>query len=1101
MKTFTCLKYLWFGFMTKKLLLFALSIFIMASIAAISDDENDKEKDPLNAGTFSGMKLRLIGPAVTSGRIIDFAVNPCNHKEFYVAVASGGVWKTTNGGHNFNPIFDNEGSFSIGCVTMDPNNHNVVWVGTGENNSQRSVSYGDGVYKSVDGGKTWKNVGLENSEHIGDIIVDPLNSNHVWVASQGPLWGAGGDRGLYETTDGGESWTLSLEISENTGVSDIAIDPRNPDVIYASSYQRRRHVWTLINGGPESAIYKTNDGGENWRKLKNGLPSGYVGRIGLALSPVNPDVVYALIEASGDKGGFFRSTDRGESWSKRNNYKTASAQYYQEIFCDPKDVDVVYSMDTYTKFTEDGGKTWNRLGLSERHVDDHALWIDPEDTDHLMIGGDGGIYTTFDRGKSWRFFENLPVTQYYRIECDNSEPFYFVYGGTQDNNSLAGPSRTNNAYGIMNEDWYFVLGGDGYEPQIDPVNPNIVYGQLQYGFLVRYDKQSGEVTGIQPQAEKGEELRWNWDSPLIMSPHNRKRLYFAANKVFRSDDQGNTWKKISGDLSRQIDRNKLPVMGRLWAPEAVAKNASTSLYGNIISLTESPVREDLLYVGTDDGLVHMTENAGEKWTKYSTFPGVPDTTYVSDLLASHHDADVVYAAFNNHKRADFKPYLFRSTDRGESWQSITGNLPNDEPVWTIAEDPKNPDLLFVGTEFSVYFTINGGEKWIELKGGFPTIAVRDLDIQEREDDLAVGTFGRGIYILDHYAPLREVSKEMLDSDAHIFDIRDPLMYVENRSHGRRSLGETFYRADNPDFGATITYYLKEKIKTRKDIRKKAWKEAVDDEDRTPEYPSWKELRLEDLEESPYLVFAFADENGDVVRRLKAAAAPGINRITWDLRYPATSPLSKKSKINKHSGMPVMPGKYSVTMYKSVDGELTKLAGPKWFETRVLNNVTLPAEDQSELADFRHNVQQLQRAVYGTQKYLNNLQKRLKLIRKTLLATPEAPEQLLADARDMELELADIEKTLSGDKSISKRNANQPPAITSRISIILYGMWYTNSAPTTTNRESYRIAGEEMEKVLNQLDTFTNEKLPEIEKAMDRLDAPWTPGRLPRWEMK
>ncbi|MFP4528587.1 MAG: WD40/YVTN/BNR-like repeat-containing protein [Candidatus Kapaibacterium sp.] len=1085
--------------MIKNLLLTAIALLICTASVAFSE-EDSKDKDPMNPGTFSGMKLRLIGPAITSGRIGDFAVNPNNHKEFYVAVASGGVWKTTNGGHNFTPIFDSQRSYSIGCIAMDPNNHNVIWVGSGENNSQRSVSYGDGVYKSVDGGKSWKNMGLKNSEHIGDIIIDPRNSDHVWVAAQGPLWGPGGDRGLYETTDGGKTWNKSLEISENTGVSDIATDPRDPDVMYASSYQRRRHVWTLINGGPESAIYKTEDGGKTWRKLTQGLPGGYVGRIGLAVSPVDPDVVYALIEATEDKGGFFRSTDRGESWSKRYNYKTASAQYYQEIFCDPKNVDVVYSMDTYTKYTDDGGKSWHRLGLSERHVDDHAFWIDPDDTDHLMIGGDGGIYETYNRGKSWRFFENLPVTQYYRIECDNSQPFYFVYGGTQDNNSLAGPSRTNNAHGIMNQDWYFVLGGDGYEPQIDPVDPNIVYGQLQYGFLVRYDKQSGEVTGIQPQPEAGEELRWNWDTPLILSPHDRKRLYFAANKVFRSDDQGNTWRKISGDLSRQIDRNKLAVMGKLWAPEAVAKNASTSLYGNIISLTESPVQEDLLYVGTDDGLVHMTENAGEGWTKYASFPGVPDTTYVSDLLASQHDAGTVYAAFNNHKRADFKPYLFRSTDKGKSWKSIIGNLPENEPVWTIAEDHVNSDLLFVGTEFGVYFTVDGGEKWIKLKGGFPTIAVRDLDIQERESDLAVGTFGRGIYILDDYAPLREISKETLDSEARIFPVRNPLMYTENRSFGRRSLGETFYRAENPDFGATITYYLKEKIKTRKDLRQEEWKKAEEDE-RTPEYPSWQQLRLEDLEEAPYLIFAFANEQGDVVRRLSAPAAPGLHRITWDLRYSGTSPLSANTKINKHSGMPVMPGKYQVTMYKSVDGKLTKLAGPVWFETEVLKQVTLPAEDHKALVEFQREVQDMQRAVYGTSQYLNNLRKRVDIIRKTLLATAEAPPELIERARNAELELADIDKALSGDPTISERNANQPPAITDRIGIILYSMWYTNSAPTTTNRDSYKVAGAELEDVLSRIRKLLDDQIVPIELAMDRLDAPWTPGRLPEWEMK
>ena len=510
--------------------LFSIILVIILSLnTGFSQKKESESKELVNSSLVSGLKFRSIGPALTSGRIIDFAVNEKNPAEYYVAVASGGVWKTVNSGITYTPVFDSQNSYSIGCITLDPNNSNVVWVGSGENNSQRSVSYGDGIYKSKDSGKSWKNMGLKSSEHIGKIIVDPRNSNHIYVAAQGPLWGSGGDRGLYKSEDSGKTWNLILDISENTGVSDLVMDSSNPDVLYASSYQRRRHTWTLINGGSESAVYKSYDAGKNWTKLSNGLPGGELGRIGLAISPVNPDYVYALIEASGKKGGFFRSTDRGESWKKMNPYRSTSAQYYQEIFCDPYDVDRVYSMDTWTKVSDNGGKTWYNMGNKHRHVDDHAFWIDPVHNGHYLIGGDGGIYETFDNGKYWDYKENLPIIQFYRVAVDNATPFYNIYGGTQDNNSMGGPSRTINNAGITNADWFITNGGDGFESAIDPIDPNIVYAQSQYGYLTRFNKATSEKVGIKPVEEQGENAyRWNWNAPLIISPHNHKRLFFAA---------------------------------------------------------------------------------------------------------------------------------------------------------------------------------------------------------------------------------------------------------------------------------------------------------------------------------------------------------------------------------------------------------------------------------------------------------------------------------------------------------------------------------------------------------------------------------------------
>ena len=538
--------------------LFFVSLFAYPVISQEKDKEEDKS--PYKSSTFNGLKFRSLGPAVTSGRVVDFAVNPNNIHEFYVAVACGNVWKTTNSGTTWNPIFDNYGSFSIGCVTIDPKNTHVVYVGTGENNSQRSVSWGDGLYRSEDGGKSFTNIGLKKSEHIAKVLIDPRDSKVIYVAAQGPLWGPGGERGLYKSTDYGATWDSVLYISENTGITDIIIDPRDPDVLYAASYQRRRHVWTLINGGPEGAIHKSTDGGKTWNKLTNGLPSGDVGRIGLAISPVNPDYVYAIIEAQNKTGGFFKSTNRGVTWEKMNEVVSSSAQYYSEIFCDPVDVNKVYLLDTFSQITTDGGKTFTPISTKGRHVDDHAFWINPNNPNHFLIGGDGGIYETFDGGQTFLFKDNLPITQFYRVSVDNFEPFYRVMGGTQDNASMITPSQTINEEGIVNADFIPLVGGDGYEAVADPDNPYIIYCEWQYGGLTRHDLKSGEIVSIKPQEGKDESpYRWNWDTPLIVSPH-ANRLYAAANKIFRSDDKGDTWEVISPDLQGRLIETNL----QLW---------------------------------------------------------------------------------------------------------------------------------------------------------------------------------------------------------------------------------------------------------------------------------------------------------------------------------------------------------------------------------------------------------------------------------------------------------------------------------------------------------------------------------------------------------
>ncbi len=1096
--------------MLRQLLALTILGILLCTPALLAETEvaDEESVGGLSADTLSGLKFRSIGPALMSGRICDFAVNPGKPSQYYVAVCSGGVWKTDNAGTTYEPVFDGEGSYSIGCVTLDPNNPNTVWVGTGENNSQRSVSFGDGVYRSRDGGKSWKNLGLKESEHIGMIVVDPRDSDVVYVAAQGPLWRSGGDRGLYKTTDGGQNWERILHISDDTGVNEIHMDPRNPDVLYASAYQRRRHVWTLINGGPESGIHKSTDAGATWRKVESGLPKVDKGRIGLCVSPANPDVVYAIVEAARKKGGVFRSTNRGESWEKRGDYVAGSPQYYNELVCDPQDVDRVYALDTIMHVTNDGGKNFKRAPRKFRHVDDHALWIDPNDTNHLLVGCDGGIYESFDLASNWHYKDNLPVTQFYRVSVDNSEPFYYVYGGTQDNNSQGGPSRTTNPGGITNADWFVTVGGDGYETRVDPTDPNIVYSQWQYGGLVRHDRRSGEIVDIKPREAPGEEpYVWNWDSPLILSPHDHKRVYFAANKLFRSGDRGDSWKVISPDLTRGLDRNALEVMGKIQSVDAVSKNRSTSIYGNAVSLDESPLVEGLLYVGTDDGVVSITGNGGQEWHRVESFPDVPERTYVSCLTASQLDPDVVFAAFDNHKMGDFKPYLLRSNDRGKTWTSIAGDLPDRQIIYSVQQDHQNPGLLFVGTEFGVFFTVDGGQKWVQLKGGLPVIAVRDLAIQRRENDLVLGTFGRGFYILDDYSPLRAVSEELLEHAQHLFPIKPALRYIQydrlGGVTGKGSQGASYFVAPNPPFGAIFTYYLREKIQTRIEKRRAAEKEAGKNDQPSP-YPSIEELRAEDEEKEPQILLVVRNEADEVIRRITGSREKGMRRVAWDLRDPSmlptrlTEPKDRMPWDLPPVGPLALPGNYTVALATEIDGQVTEITGQIPFEVTPLELATFAAADREDVMGFNRKVARLQRAIKGAVKITGEFQTRLDHITKAIIDTPSIDRSTLTEARALKNRLQRIKTELSGDRTRLKHQEPTPLSINARIGVA--ADWRVTSAPTRTQRDAYRDAGRLFEDELANLKKLRSE-LMALESRLESANAPWTPGRLPIWSIE
>jgi photosystem II stability/assembly factor-like uncharacterized protein len=1071
------------------------------------EEPAEAKKGGMTADTFSGLKFRSLGPAAASGRVMAIAVNPKDKFEYYVGVASGGVWKTVNDGTTWTPVFEKEASYSIGWVALDPNDPAVVWVGTGESNSQRSVAYGDGIYRSDDGGKDWQNLGLKKSAHIGRVVVDPRDSKVVYVAAEGPLWGPGGDRGLYKTTDGGKNWKAALTISENTGVVDVALDPSNPDVIYAAAYQRRRHVFTLIDGGPESAIYKSTDAGATWNKLKNGLPTVDMGRIGLAVSPADPNVLYATIEAADGKGGIFRSNDRGATWERKNEFDVG-AMYYARMVCDPKNVDRIWVMNVQLRESLDGGKTLHKVAETNHHGDNHAIWIDPDDTKHWLLGSDGGMYETWDDAKSWGFKANLPTVQFYDVAVDNAIPFYNVCGGTQDNFSWCGPSRTRNVNGIVNSDWFVTTGGDGFRSVVDPVDPNTIYSESQYGVLVRHDKPTGQELVLQPQEGKGEPpLRWNWDSPVIISPHSHTRLYFAANKLFRSDDRGDTWKAISGDLTRQIDRNKLPVMGKVWEPDAVAKNASTSFYGNIVALTESPKKEGLIYVGTDDGLVQVTHDGGQTWTKYEKFVSLPDMTYVSRLAASQHDVNTVYAAFDNHKNEDFKPYLLKSTDAGKTWTSIAGNLPENGTVLAFAEDAVNANLLFAGTEFGAFFTVDGGAHWVQLKGGLPTIAVRDMVLQAREGDLVIATFGRGFYVLDDISALRETKAESLEQTAATFPVKDAGLYIERHPLGEPKKGfqgDAFFTAENPPYGAVFTAYLKEKLKTKKEKRQEAEKEAAKKNQTLP-YPTNDELRAEAEEKKPEVYFMVYDESGTAIRRVEGSIEAGFQRAAWDLRYPVVA-LPKHEEEEEEEDFPpasakgtlVLPGSYSVKCFEDVDGVVTELGAVQNFKVVTDGQSSMNAGDLAAREEFHRKVARLYRAVSGAMHTADEVEDRMKSMREALKDTPAAEKQLEAEADRIEKNTRAILRALSGDAEMQKRNEPVASSINDRIAAIMEGERFSLAKPTESHVEDYNIAAAEFTEQLAKLHTMVEVDLAKLVKDMEAAGAPWTPGRVPDW---
>jgi photosystem II stability/assembly factor-like uncharacterized protein len=1052
----------------------------------------------------SGLRFRGIGPAVMGGRIADIAVNPLDPNTWYVAVGSGGLWKTVNRGTTWDPVFDGQASYSIGCVTLDPQNPEVVWVGTGENVSGRHVGWGDGVYRSPDGGRSWENLGLKASEHIGRILVDPRDSDVIFVAAEGPLWASGGDRGLYRSANGGATWDLVLEIDPDTGVTDVEFDPSNPDVLYAAAYQRRRQVWSLMGGGPNSGIYKSVDNGKSWKKMNSGLPQGDMGKIGLGVTPANPNLVYATIEAGEEEKGFYRSTDKGQSWERRNSYISGGTgpHYYQEIEVSPTDAALVYQMDVFLHVTRDGGKTFEYLGTGrEKHSDNHALWIDPADGNHLLAGTDAGLYESYDEGTTWRHFPNLPVSQFYKLGLDNTAPFYNIVGGAQDLGTLIGPSRTLNIEGVRNQDWYVPLGADGYDSAFDPEDPNTVYMEIQEGLLHRLDRRTEEVLNIQPQPGPADPPeRWNWDSPVLISPHNSKRLYFGSQRVWRSEDRGNSWTPVSGDLTTNTNRYELEMGDRVWSVDALYDNGAMSKYATLTSISESPRIEGLLYTGSDDGMLQVSEDGGSTWRKMAGLPKVPARAFISDIEASPHDDRTVFVCADLHKQGDFKPYLFMSTDRGRSWKSISGNLPSKTIVWVVKQDPLDPNLLFIGTEYGMYFSPDRGTNWVPLGGGVPTIPFRDIELHPRDHDLVGASFGRGFYILDDYSALREIPGIVKSGTNALFPVRDAWWYIPSTPMQARempTLGSTYFVGDNPPYGATFTYYLADLPQTGKELRKAREKELRTQNASIP-FPGWDQLGKERLQGPAEALLLVRDAGDSPVRWVKAPATKGLHRVSWDLRYAAPDPVSlsepgfKPPWAGDPKGPLAAPGTYSVTLYLLAGGELQPQGSPRTFEVK-----PLPGDDRDTdfkgVADFQQQTSALSGRVSSARRNLGEAAERLRHIEAALPRTTRVTAAHFEEFEQLEERLAALQVRLSGDPVRQGMSEATAPSIASRVGGVSYGHWDTRQPPTQTHKTQIELARREYEAFRGDLETFLSD-LDQYQVELEKAGAPWTPGQ-------
>lgn len=853
------------------------------------------------AAAQENLKFREIGPAIMGGRVDDFAVVESNPKVVYAAMASGGLWKTTNAGTTWEPVFDDQAAASIGDVAIAPSDPSIIWVGTGEPNNRQSSSWGNGVYRSLDGGETWENMGLKDTHHIGRICIHPSDPNVVYVAGVGHLWGPNEERGVFKTTDGGITWSKVLYIDEDTGATDLVIDPESPGTLYAAAYQRRRSPWGYNGSGPGSGIYKTIDAGKTWTKLSRGLPyegetESQTGRIGLDIYRGNPDIVYAIVEHA--EGGVFRSEDRGKTWERMSAVNPRPA-YYSQIRVDPNNDLRVYILGMPFFRSEDGGRTfeWNEFGDPDNriHVDNHALWINPYDSKHMLLGTDGGIHWSWDAGRTWEFVNTIATGQFYEVGYDMQKP-YRVSGGLQDNGSWVGPSMSLTKWGYWlppgssNRDWTSIHGSDGYYTVIDPVNPDIIYAETPDGNPIRRNMKTTEARVIRPREKEGDpRYRFYWDTPLVISHFDHKTIYYASQFLFRSTDQGDSWTRISPDLTTGIEQNSLPTMGRLPDEKMMSRQDGVWNYACITVIAESPLDANEVWVGTDDGYLQVTRDLGKTWENVtSRIPGLPEKTCAARIVPSQHAPGTVYAAFDAHRLDDFSPYIYVTKDYGKTWKHIVKGLPQDNAaVHALCEHHRSPGLLFTGTETGLFVSYDSGTEWQPLESNLPTVPVYDIKVHPRENDLILGTHGRSIWILDDINALEAIAAGKTDKPVHLCDMRTAVswrIYDDRRDHGNP--GHKFFYAENPPYGALITYYLQSAAEAKTPVR-----------------------------------FTITDGDGNYIREFEDLGEAGFNRTAWDLRLSLPPDEEGAAGRGRFSQGPIVePGFYTVTLSVGNDEE-------------------------------------------------------------------------------------------------------------------------------------------------------------------------------------
>ena len=1080
----------------KKFLIYSFSLLLLMSSFNLEAQRKKKKVEKAEEISLEAFKFRNIGPAFLSGRIADIAVHPDNDNVWYVAVGSGGVWKTENSGTTWSPIFDDQASYSTGCITIDPNDPARIWVGSGENVGGRHVGYGDGVYLSPDSGATWKNMGLKNSEHISKIVVHPNNSDVVWVASQGPLWKKGGERGVYKTTNGGKNWKRVLGNSEWTGATDLLIDPNDPQILYAATWDRHRTVAAYMGGGPGSGIHRSTDGGETWEKLSNGLPKSNMGKIGLALSPQKSNVVYAAIELDRTQGGVYRSADGGSSWSKMSDTVSGGTgpHYYQELYASPHKFDRLYLMNVRVLTSEDGGKSFTQLKEEKKHSDNHALIFKKDDPNYLMIGTDAGIYESFDLAQNWRYIKNLPLTQFYKVAVNNAEPFYSIFGGTQDNGSVGGPSATDEREGIANKHWYKTLFADGHQSATDPVHDDIIYAETQQGGLHRVDLTSGEPVMIQPQAQEGDPYeRFNWDAPILVSPHNPAHLYFASYRVWKSESRGDDWEPISGDLTRNEERIELPIMGRQQSWDNPWDVGAMSNYNSITSLSESPVKEGVLFAGTDDGHIQISQNGGQQWNQIPvTKLGLPNRSFVNDIKADLFDSNTVYVVLDNHKEGDFNPYIYKSTDLGVSWKSISSNLPKRTLVWRIVQDHVNKNLLFAATEFGVYVSLNAGTAWQKLPGT-PTLPFRDLTIQKRENDLVAASFGRGFYVLDDYSALREMTAENLKRKGKLFAPRTAKWYVPRSNVG--NTGADYFFSKNPTFGAVFTYHLSDDFSTKKEARKKREKELNKKKLNVP-FPGWDALDLEKDEKGAKVLLTIQDPQGNIIKKISAKAKKGSNRIAWDLKHFNPFSIPENGKIKKggyNSGALAIPQAYTATLYLEDNGVVNQLDKPIVFDVKPIREGVLQGVSHQEYDEYRNNLSALIKKLDVLEDVLERSEEKLMALKTALNNSNIAPGPINKEIQALQKEAIAIKKSVEGSPSKDEIGERTPPSIQTHLRVAYRGMMSTYG-PTPLHQKSMALGKKMTLEIEAKIISLQNDKIKPLEQKLKTLGAPYIQGQ-------